>query len=158
MDGPSLQERYAPGGRCFGCGPANADGLRLRSFEADDGSIVATWQPEPRFEAFDGALNGGIASTLLDCHANWAAVMGLAAALGEVAPGCVTADLAVRFHAPTPTRDGPIRLVSRVVEVTGRRATVEASAQAPDGTTTATARGSFVAVRPGHPAYDRWRR
>lgn len=158
MDGPSLQERYAPTARCFGCGPANQDGLRLRSFDAGDGTIVAAWQPAARFEAFDGALNGGIAATLLDCHANWAAVVRLGTELGETAPGCVTASLDVRFAAPTPIGAGPIRIVARAVEVTGRRATVEASIVAPDGTTTATARGTFVAVRPGHPAYHRWRR
>src|ERR1041385_1765275 len=27
----SLQERYAPKGRCFGCGPANEQGLRIES-------------------------------------------------------------------------------------------------------------------------------
>ena len=42
MDGRSLQERYAPASRCFGCGPANPDGLHLRSFETSDGSLTAT--------------------------------------------------------------------------------------------------------------------
>lgn len=158
MDGASLQERLAPTARCFGCGPANPDGLHLRSFEAGDGSLVAAWEAPTRFEAFDGALNGGIVSTLLDCHANWTAVMRLRDAFGEEeAPSCVTAELAVRYLAPTPTRRGPLRLVARVVQLDGRKATVEASIEAPDGTTTATARGTFVAVRPGHPAYDRWR-
>jgi len=34
--------------------------------------------------------------------------------------------------------------------------TVEATVEA-EGTVTATARGRFVAVGPGHPAFDRWR-
>jgi phosphoribosyl-AMP cyclohydrolase len=31
-EGKSLQEFYAPGNACFGCGPANPDGLHIRSF------------------------------------------------------------------------------------------------------------------------------
>ena len=31
-DGKSLQETYAPHNACFGCGPANEKGLRIRSF------------------------------------------------------------------------------------------------------------------------------
>jgi len=42
-----------------------------------------------------------------------------------------------------------------VVEATDERATVEATLEA-DGQVTATCRGTFVAVRPGHPAYERW--
>ena len=30
----SLQELYAPGSACFGCGPANEKGLHVRSFPA----------------------------------------------------------------------------------------------------------------------------
>lgn len=158
MDGRSLQERYAPGSRCFGCGPANPDGLQLRSFEADGGWLAATWEPEARFEAFDDALNGGIVGTLLDCHGNWAAVTHLMHARAtETAPGCVTAELSIRYHRPTPTRSGPLTVRSHVLEASGDRATVEATLSAGDGTPTATARGTFVAVRPGHRAHDRWR-
>src|SRR5437870_4008039 len=71
-DGPSLQERYAPESICFGCGPANADGLHVRSWrEADE--AVADWMPAPQHQAFPGILNGGIIGTLMDCHSNWTA-------------------------------------------------------------------------------------
>ena len=33
----SIQETYAPDLACFGCGPQNEKGLRIRSFPADDG-------------------------------------------------------------------------------------------------------------------------
>ena len=42
----SVQETYAPNNRCFGCGPANDKGLRIRSFE-QDGELVGEWHPEP---------------------------------------------------------------------------------------------------------------
>jgi len=158
VDERSLQERYAPASRCFGCGPANPDGLRLRSFEADEGWLTASWLPDVRFEAFDDALNGGIVGTLLDCHGNWAAVTHLMRASGaDEAPGCVTAELSLRYHRPTPTRAGPLTVRSHVLDASTDRATVESILAGPDGVPTATARGTFVAVRPDHPAHDRWR-
>ncbi len=72
MTEESLQERYAPHNACFGCGPANEKGLRIRSMVEDD-KVVATWHAEPHHEAFPGMLNGGIIGSLLDCHSNWTA-------------------------------------------------------------------------------------
>ena len=57
--GKSLQETYAPHNACFGCGPSNEKGLRIRSFVQGE-QVVATWTPEPYHEAFPGVLNGGI--------------------------------------------------------------------------------------------------
>lgn len=150
----SLQERYAPESACFGCGPANVKGLRIRSFVEGD-QVVAEWSADPHHEAFPGVLNGGIVGALLDCHSNWTAAHHLMRASGaERVPACVTADYAVKMKRPTPT-DRPLRLVARVVESETHRATVEASIEA-DGVVTATFRGTFVAVKPGHPAYGRW--
>ena len=38
-DGASIQERFFADLACFGCGPANVKGLRLRSFPADEGTV-----------------------------------------------------------------------------------------------------------------------
>ena len=155
MDGSSLQERYAPGGRCFGCGPRNEHGLRVRSFEAGDGTVVADWQPRAEHEAFDGFVNGGIIGTLIDCHSNWTAIAALLERSGATeAPSTVTAEYAVRFRRPTPS-DRPLRLVGRAVEVGEDRATVATTVEV-DGVVTATGRATFVAVGPGHPAFGRW--
>lgn len=153
---PSVQERHAPQNACFGCGPANAQGLRIRSFiEAGTGELVATWSPEAHHQAFPGVLNGGICGALLDCHSNWAAAMHLMAAAGADAPPCtVTADFHVALKRPTPM-DAPLALRARVVESEGDRAVVEATLSA-NGKVTATCRGTFVAVRAGHPAFHRW--
>jgi acyl-coenzyme A thioesterase PaaI-like protein len=56
--------------------------------------------------------------------------------------------------APTPS-GGPVRLRAHVVESTDRKAVVEATLES-GGKVTATCRGVFVAVEPGHPAYHRW--
>ena len=157
MNELSLQELYAPRSACFGCGPANAEGLHVRSFpaEGDAEEVVCEWRGEPRYEAYPGMLNGGIVGTLLDCHSNWAAAYHLMRRTGLEHPPCtVTADFHVRLLRPTPS-DAPLRLSARVVESTDDRAVVEATLSAREKTC-ATCRGTFVAVRPGHPAYHRW--
>jgi acyl-coenzyme A thioesterase PaaI-like protein len=153
----SLQEQYAPESACFGCGPANEKGLHVRSFPADGGGdeVVCEWRAEPHHEDFPGVLTGGIVGALLDCHSNWAAAHHFMRRAGaERPPATVTADYAVKLLRPTPT-DATIHLSARVVESTDDRAVVEATLTAA-GKTCATCRGTFVAVRPGHPAYHRW--
>jgi acyl-coenzyme A thioesterase PaaI-like protein len=155
VDLQSLQMRYAPEGRCFGCGPRNADGLRIRSYDAGDGTVVTTWQPRPEHEAFDGFVNGGILGTLIDCHSNWTAINALLLRSGaSEAPSTVTAELAVQFQRPTPS-DQPLRLIGRAVSVKDDRVTVETTIEV-GGTITAKGRAMFVAVKQGHPAYGRW--
>ena len=154
----SLQERYAPGNACFGCGPANEKGLHVRSFPAegeDVEEVVGEWRAEPHHEAYPGMLNGGIVGTLLDCHSNWAAAYHLMRRIGAESPPCtVTAEYSIRLLRPTPS-DATLHLSARVIESTDERAVVEATLTA-NGKVCATCRGSFVAVRPGHPAYHRW--
>lgn len=154
MSQKSLQETYGPNTRCFGCGPANEQGLRIRSFEQGD-EVVCTWTPQKHHEAFDGVLNGGIVGALLDCHLNWTATMHLMRKKGDSTPPCtVTADYAIALKRPCPT-DGPVQLRAKVVESSGDRAVVEGTLEA-QGKVRATCRGTFVAVAPGHPGYHRW--
>lgn len=154
MNGKSLQETYAPQNVCFGCGPANEKGLKIRSFVQDD-EVVADWTPEKYHEAFEGVLNGGIIGALLDCHSNWAAAWHLMKKAGEDHPPCtVTAEFAVKLTRPTPT-NVPVHLSAVVTESTDDRAVVDAKLTA-NGKVCATCHGIFVAVKPGHPAYHRW--
>lgn len=150
----SLQDQYAPNNRCFGCGPKNDKGLRIKSFAEGD-EVKCTWKAEPHHLAFDNMLNGGICGALLDCHSNWAAAHYLMRRLKESAPPCtVTAEFAVKLLAPTPM-DGPIELRARVIDGSDRKAVVEAELSV-GGKVTATCHGTFVAVKEGHPAYHRW--
>lgn len=150
----SLQDRYAPHNACFGCGPANAKGLRIKSIVEGD-TVVAEWHAEKHHEAFPGVLNGGIIGTLLDCHSNWTAAWHLMRASGATSPPCtVTSEFHVKLKRPTPT-DVPILLRAKVVESSTDRAVVDAELEA-GGKITATCRGTFVAVKEGHPAYHRW--
>lgn len=105
MVGSSIQERLYPDLPCFGCGPTNAKGLRLHSFPAD-GYVTATFMPWPEHDNGLGYLNGGIITTVLDCHSA-AAVMLEAEERGWPAlPGAalayVTAGLDVRYLRPSP--------------------------------------------------------
>ena len=153
-DARSLQERYAGNNACWGCGPANAAGLRIRSFPQGE-ELIAEWSPEPKYEAFPGVLNGGIIGTLLDCHCNWTAAWHLMKTSGADHPPCtVTADYAIKLLRPTPT-NAAVFLSAKVAEAEGDRATVDGVLRA-GGKVCATCRGTFVAVRQGHPAFHRW--
>ncbi len=154
MDG--LQDRYAPEARCFGCGPMNAKGLRIKSYPGGaEHELVASFSPKPWHQAFDGVLSGGIAGTLLDCHSNWAAAMFFMGKRKATAPPpTVTAEYSVRLKRPTPTT-GLLTLRAKVIEGTDDRAIVEASIES-GGVVTAACTGTFVAVGEDHPAYHRW--
>lgn len=154
MPEQSLQEHYAPDNACFGCGPANPDGLHIRSF-ANGEEVVADWKPEKKHEAFPGVLCGGIIGTLLDCHCNWTGAYHLMKrAKSDHVPCTVTAEYAIKLLRPTPTNDA-IHLAAHIVDLTDDRATVEGTLTA-GGKVCATCRGVFVAVKEGHPAFHRW--
>ena len=153
-----LQNRYAPGNRCYGCGPSNEEGFQIHSIPTGDdpyGDVLLDWAPQPHHLAFEGMLNGGVIGTLMDCHSNWAAAYHLVLRDGLDAPPCtVTAEFHVKLKRPTPI-DRPVRVVARAVKSEGNWVTVDATMTS-DDEVTATCRGVFVAVKPGHPAYHRW--
>ncbi len=150
----NLQDKYGPETICFGCGPANTQGLRIKSV-VDGDQVICDWNPSPQHQAFPGVLNGGILGTLLDCHMNWTAAWHLMNAQGlDRPPVTVTADFHVYLKRPTPS-DQPVRLVARVAESSGDRVTVEATLTS-GGKVCATGTGAFVAIHEGHPAFTRW--
>jgi acyl-coenzyme A thioesterase PaaI-like protein len=125
----SVQETHAPDNACFGCGPANTKGLRIRSFEEGD-SLVLEWRAEKHHEAWEGVVNGGIIGVLFDCHSNWCTTMHLMRRRGAASPPpTVTASFAVTLKRPAPSTE-TLRVTARVVESTDDRATVEAVLEA----------------------------
>ena len=153
----SVQERFAPESSCYGCGPTNEQGLRIRSFPLDEepDALVCEWSPSQYHAAYSTFLNGGVIGALFDCHSNWTATLHLMRRDGLECPPCtVTADFHVRFKRPTPM-DGSVRLEARVAASDGPRVEVEATLSS-HGKITVTCRGTFIAVKPGHPAYHRW--
>ncbi len=125
--GPSIQERLVPALTCFGCGPANPRGLQLRSFSGEEGT-TAVFTPWPEHDNGLGYLNGGIISTVLDCHSA-AAVLdeaerrGWSPLTGAALP-YVTAGLDVRFLRPAPLGE-PLSLVAVVTSADESAMTVE---------------------------------
>ena len=142
----------APG--CASRWSAPDDLAAKRALPTTRGSLSVRHR-ETHHQAFDGILNGGIAGALLDCHSNWTAAYHLMKKSGAAEPPCtVTADFHITLKRPTPM-DVPLHLRARVAESTEDRAVVEATLEA-NGKVTATCRGTFVAVKEGHPAYHRW--
>jgi acyl-coenzyme A thioesterase PaaI-like protein len=149
-----VQRTYAPSSICFGCGPANEQGLQIDSHRMD-GGLIMEFQPELHHQAFPGMVNGGIIGTLLDCHGNWTAAVALMDAQGLSEPPCtVTASYEVKLRRPTPV-DQPLTVTGHVKELFDDRATVELTLEA-GGKVCASGSGLFVAVKEGHPAYHRW--
>ena len=150
----SLQDQFAPNLICFGCGPANEQGLRIKSFVKGE-KVVATFSPQSHHQSFEGMMNGGIIGALLDCHLNWTAVWHLMVKNSlDVPPCCVTAKYEVSFEKPTPSNVN-LDLEAWVIESSVRKAVVEGTVSV-DGEVTARGKGTFVSVKPEHPAYHRW--
>jgi len=123
----SLQQRYFPELPCFGCGPANAEGLQLKSFVEND-QVVAAFTPWPAHNNGLGYLNGGIIATLLDCHSA-AAVTHEAFSRGwPPLPGAelpyVTAGLDVRYLRPAPLAES-VLLVAQILTADESEMTAE---------------------------------
>jgi len=135
----SIQDRDFADADCFGCGPANGLGLRIKSFARADGTVVARWSPGAEHSNGAGAVCGGVLGTILDCHCAAAAAVALSAA-------AVTKEFAIEFLRPTPLE--PLDLVARVVNRRRRSAEVEAVASA-SGEACARFHGVFVVPRSG---------
>ncbi len=150
----SVQQTFAPTSICFGCGPANQQGLKIDSYRIEDG-LKMDFHPEQHHQAFPGMVNGGIIGTLLDCHGNWAAAIALMDEQGLEEPPCtVTAKYDVQLRRPTPLGE-TLTVIAKPTEVLEDRVHVALTMEAA-GKICATGSGLFVAVKEGHPAYHRW--
>jgi len=151
---PSLQDRYAPNSRCFGCGPKNESGLRIKSFP-EGRDVVATFVAERYQASFGGFVSGGILSTLLDCHGNWTALYALMKERNiNAPPSTVTARLSISFLKPTPI-ESSLHVRARPVKVEGNRVEVEGEIEV-DGVITVRMTGTYLEVKENHPAFHRW--
>lgn len=136
-------------GRCFGCGQANEQGLRLIFARYPDGTIESRHVAAPHHCGVDTVVHGGIQATLLD------EVMGVAAQLGlddaaTDAP-CVTAEMQLAYRQPVPMADEVV-VRARLVEVDGRDLHIEGAIVGADGTLLTTALSRWRQLRdvPSH--------
>lgn len=150
MANPEILQNSTPQLTCFGCGPANPQGLQLQSHWSDDGRyVVARFESQPHLNA--GAPNvmyGGTIASLIDCHAMWTAIAFAYRAEGRAIDSephimYVTGELNVKYRKPTPLNQ-PVLLKAWVDGGVGRKVNVLAEL-GPPGQVTAT--GGVLAVR-----------
>jgi acyl-coenzyme A thioesterase PaaI-like protein len=115
---------------CWGCGPNNEHGLKIKSYWSDDGEeSVCRWMAEPyQCAGSPEVLNGGVIAALVDCHAVCTATADAYRLAGreigtEPSLGFVTASINVVYRRPTPVGE-PVTVWARVVERSERRTTL----------------------------------
>ena len=145
MDGnPTIDERA---NHCFGCGPANPQGLHL-SFTTDTSNpeaITATcyFQLDRMHEGPPGHIHGGIVAALLD-----EAMSKLNRPLNVLA---MTRHMEIDYLRPVPLYQ-PLVLIGRHLNrpakdgKPGRKLFHQAEIQHPDGTVLAHSKGLFIAI------------
>ena len=115
-----------PGIHCFGCGPDNEEGLRIKSYWISKNEAVCHYTPAPhQCSGPRQYVNGGILATVVDCHTICTAVAdaygraGLEVGEGEMI-AYATARLTVNYLKPVAI-SGPLELVARVGETTEKK-------------------------------------
>ncbi len=146
MSGTAIQD-LIPDNHCFGCGPANAQGLQLKSYWDGPDSSVATFSPQAHHCAGPKHfVNGGILATLVDCHCICTAVAAAYRADDReigTAPALhfATGSMELAYRRPTPTgaelrlrasilRAAEARYVLSCQVIADGRITVEATVEA----------------------------
>jgi hypothetical protein len=147
--GVALQDVW-PDATCYGCGPANEHGLRIKSYWSEDkAEVVCAFRPRPEYNAgFPNVMYGGLLASLIDCHSIWTAIACTYRDEGREhgslpAISYVTGTLTVRFLQPTEL-DKHALLRAHVTELHPKRALVTCSFYSGD---VQTAEGQVVAVR-----------
>lgn len=110
---------------CYGCGPDNDRGLRIKSFWEGE-EAVSSWKPAPyHCGGSPEIVNGGIIASLIDCHSLNLAIAHAYKSEGRAigsAPkiAYVTGRLEVSYLRPAPIT-GPLQLRAKIVKVEGRK-------------------------------------
>jgi uncharacterized protein (TIGR00369 family) len=123
---------------CFGCAPANRQGLKLR-FTEDDTGVASVFRVARRFEGPPGHVHGGIIATILD------------EAMGKVnrKKGVValTRRMAIDYLQPVPL-EVKLRAVGWPVRQEGRKYFMAGEIRTLSGDVLARSEGLFIAVDP----------
>jgi uncharacterized protein (TIGR00369 family) len=132
-----------PTNLCFGCGGANARGMKL-TFEQDDSTkrIRGAFKLSAEYQGGPGFIHGGIIATVLD------------EAMGKVSRfrgvRAVTAELKVEYLKPVSV-DAPLLIEAYEVEKTGRNLHYVGEIRNQAGDLLARGRGRFVVIEPREP-------
>ncbi|MBP7655308.1 MAG: PaaI family thioesterase [Pseudoxanthomonas sp.] len=109
IDMQAIQDHYpAEFAHCYGCGPANPQGLHLKSFIEGE-RTHARFSPATMYSGgYPGNVYGGMLASLLDCHGTASAaafayrVQGRVMGDGGPPIRFVTGSLKVDYRRPTP--------------------------------------------------------
>lgn len=116
--------------RCFGCGAANENGLRLAFARLPDGSVETVHRTAAHHCGLDTVVHGGIQATILDEVMGVAAQLSLPAEASDLA--CVTVEMHLRYRRPVPMADDVVAR-ARVERTDGRDLHVVGAIVAADG-------------------------
>lgn len=147
MNQKAIQDYYPENvAKCYGCGPLNEHGLKIKSF-VDGDETVCLYQPKDYHKAFEGFVYGGLIASIIDCHSLATAVASSAKESGismedEPKFGFVTGSLHVNYLNPTPTGK-ELEFRSKVTMSNDKKVVVETSLVV-DGTTCATGEVSAI--------------
>jgi len=130
----------APKNFCFGCGPDNTDGLRLKFvYDEEAKRMVARFRMARRFTGPPGHLHGGIIATILD------EAMGKVNKLHKVT--AMTREMTIEYLKPVPLNQ-PLRAEGWEQVVRGRVHFNVGEIRNEQGEVLARSRGTFIAIDP----------
>jgi uncharacterized protein (TIGR00369 family) len=139
-DGHDTKHHRIPRNHCFGCGPDNPDGLRLKFVLGQDGkSFICRFRLSSRFVGPPGHAHGGIIATILD------EAMGKVNKLRHVV--ALTREMKVEYLRPVPLANTLIA-EGREKYVRGREHINVAEIRTEDGHVLARSRGKFIKIDP----------
>jgi uncharacterized protein (TIGR00369 family) len=129
-----------PDNPCFGCGGANARGMRL-AFERDNEQhrIIGRFRLGAEYQGGTGFLHGGIIALLLD------EAMGKMNRFHDVK--AVTAELSVEYLRPVPVED-EITVEAQEISRQGRNILHRGEIRNASGKVLARGKGRFVVIEP----------
>lgn len=135
---PTLMAPHSP--ECYGCGDANATGLRMQVWrEGDEVFSDVTFQP--RHSGAPGITHGGVVSAACDD------LFGFVLFVAQQ-PG-VTRNLNVEYRRPVEI-GVPHRITARLDRHEGRKLHMSAEGARPDGTVCFSAQAVFLVVELAH--------
>ncbi len=128
QQGKAFQDQI-PNNHCFGCGPNNTSGLQIKSRWIEEDKSACTFIPSSYHSAGPTQfLNGGIISTIIDCHCICTAIakgyqlQGQEIGAGE-AVWYATGKLEVNYLKPVRI-DQEVELVATIENFNGNKMTV----------------------------------
>ncbi|GAA5644979.1 PaaI family thioesterase [Vibrio proteolyticus] len=129
MEQGNAFQDLVPNNHCFGCGPENPLGLQIKSHWVDENKSACRFVPSPHHCAGPVQfLNGGIISTIIDCHCICTAIAkGYQLQEREIGTGetiwYVTGKLDVTFLKPVRIEQ-EVELVAEIDEIKGSKMTL----------------------------------